>query len=40
MGETTGSRKAQSGMVTGLFRDRASAERAYGSLTKRDSIYE
>lgn len=35
MGETTGSRKAQSGMVTGLFRDRESAERAYGSLTER-----
>jgi hypothetical protein len=25
----------QSGMVTGLFRDRESAERAYGSLTDR-----
>ena len=35
MGETTGSAKAQSGMVTGLFRDRESAERAYGSLTNR-----
>jgi hypothetical protein len=35
MVETTGSRKAQSGMVTGLFRDRESAERAYGSLTER-----
>ena len=35
MAETTGSRKAQSGMVTGLFRDRESAERAYGSLTER-----
>jgi hypothetical protein len=35
MAETTGSRKAQSGMVTGLFRDRESAEQAYGSLTKR-----
>jgi len=35
MVETTGSRKAQSGMVTGLFRDRESAERAYGSLTDR-----
>jgi len=33
MVETTGSRKAQSSMVTGLFRDRESAERAYGSLT-------
>jgi hypothetical protein len=35
MAETTGSRKAQSGMVTGLFRDRESAERAYSSLTER-----
>jgi hypothetical protein len=35
MVETTGSRKAQSGMVTGLFQDRESAERAYGSLTER-----
>ena len=35
MAETTGSKKAQSGMVTGLFRDRESAERAYGSLTER-----
>src|SRR6476619_1941024 len=35
MAETTGSRKAQSTMVTGLFRDRDSAERAYGSLTER-----
>jgi hypothetical protein len=35
MGETTGSAKASSRMVTGLFRDRESAERAYGSLTKR-----
>jgi hypothetical protein len=35
MAETTGSIKAQSGMVTGLFRDRESAERAYGSLTER-----
>ena len=29
------SKTAQSGMVTGLFRDRESAERAYGSMTKR-----
>ena len=35
MGETSGSKKAQSGMVTGLFSDRESAERAYGSLEKR-----
>ena len=35
MANTTGSRTAQSGMVTGLFRDRESAERAYGSLTER-----
>jgi hypothetical protein len=35
MAETTGSRTAQSGMVTGLFRDRDSAEQAYGSLTER-----
>ena len=35
MAETTGSRRAQSGMVTGLFRDRESAERAYGSITER-----
>jgi hypothetical protein len=35
MAETTGSRKAQSSMVTGLFRDRESAERAYSSLTER-----
>jgi len=33
MGDTTGTKK--SGMVTGLFRDRESAERAYGSLEKR-----
>src|SRR6476660_5344644 len=35
MAETTGSRKAQTSMVTGLFRDRESAERAYSSLTER-----
>lgn len=35
MGETPGSGTARSGMVTGLFRDRDSAERAYGSLTER-----
>jgi hypothetical protein len=35
MGETTGSQTQRSRMVTGLFRDRDSAERAYGSLTTR-----
>lgn len=35
MAETTGSRKAKSGMVTGLFPDRESAERAYGAVTER-----
>lgn len=35
MADTTGSKKAQTGMVTGLFRDRESAERAYSSLTER-----
>jgi hypothetical protein len=35
MADTTGSKKAQTGMVTGLFRDRESAEQAYGSLTSR-----
>jgi hypothetical protein len=35
MGETSSSAKTKSGMVTGLFRDRESAERAYGSLEKR-----
>lgn len=35
MADTTGSRTAQSGMVTGLFRDRDSAERAYSSLHER-----
>src|SRR5436190_11816255 len=35
MADTTGSRTAQSRMVTGLFRDRESAEQAYGSLTER-----
>ncbi len=35
MADTTGSTKAHSQMVTGLFRDRESAERAYGSLTER-----
>jgi hypothetical protein len=34
MGETSGSAK-RAGMVTGLFRDRESAQRAYGSLTDR-----
>src|SRR5678816_2178878 len=35
MAETSASRTAQSGLVTGLFPDRESAERAYGSLTER-----
>ncbi|HYJ86309.1 MAG TPA: hypothetical protein VEW46_09655, partial [Pyrinomonadaceae bacterium] len=35
MGETTGSQTQRSRMVTGLFRDRDSAEQAYGSLTSR-----
>jgi len=35
MGETTGSQTKRSRMVTGLFRDRDSAEQAYGSLTSR-----
>ena len=35
MAETSASRTAQSGMVTGLFPDRESAERAYGSLVER-----
>src|SRR5688572_32419094 len=35
MGDTTGSQTQRSRMVTGLFRDRDSAERAYGSLTSR-----
>lgn len=35
MGETTGSSPARSRMVTGLFRDRESAENAYGSVTGR-----
>lgn len=35
MGDTSGSATGRSGMVTGLFRDRESAERAYGSLTNR-----
>jgi len=35
MGDTTGSATGRSGMVTGLFRDRESAERAYGSLEQR-----
>ena len=35
MGETTGSQTQRSRMVTGLFRDRESAEQAYGSLTSR-----
>jgi len=35
MAEATGSSKASSRMVTGLFRDRESAERAYGSLNSR-----
>ena len=35
MAETSASRTAQSGMVTGLFPDRESAERAYGSMVER-----
>ena len=35
MAETTGSATGRSKMVTGLFRDRESAERAYGSVTGR-----
>ena len=35
MAETTGTSAGRSRMVTGLFRDRESAERAYGSLTSR-----
>jgi hypothetical protein len=35
MAETTGSATGRSKMVTGLFRDRESAERAYGSVTTR-----
>jgi hypothetical protein len=35
MGETSGQAPARSGMVTGLFRDRDSAERAYESITNR-----
>src|SRR5678815_3537036 len=35
MAETSASRTAQSGMVTGLFPDRDSAERAYGSIVER-----
>src|SRR5678816_350167 len=35
MANTTGSSPARSGMVTGLFKDRESAENAYGSLTSR-----
>ena len=35
MAETSASRTAQTGMVTGLFPDRESAERAYGSMIER-----
>ena len=35
MADTTGSATGRSRMVTGLFRDRDSAERAYGSLRSR-----
>lgn len=35
MAETTGTSAGRSRMVTGLFRDRESAERAYNSLTSR-----
>jgi hypothetical protein len=35
MADTTGTSTGRSRMVTGLFRDRESAERAYGSLSSR-----
>jgi hypothetical protein len=35
MADTTGSSTKRSRMVTGLFRDRESAERAYGSISNR-----
>ena len=35
MAETTGATTGRSRLVTGMFRDRESAERAYGSLTSR-----
>jgi len=35
MAETTGTSTGRSRLVTGMFRDRESAERAYGSLTSR-----
>jgi hypothetical protein len=35
MSDTTATTKRQTGMVTGLFPDRESAERAYGSITNR-----
>ena len=35
MAEATRQETVRSGMLTGLFRDRESAERAYGSLTER-----
>ena len=35
MAETTGQSTGRSRLVTGMFRDRESAERAYGSLTSR-----
>jgi len=35
MAETTGATTGRSRLVTGIFRDRESAERAYGSLTSR-----
>ncbi|MBC7930991.1 MAG: hypothetical protein H7Z38_10560, partial [Rubrivivax sp.] len=35
MAETTGSATGRSRMVTGLFRDRESAEKAYSSVTTR-----
>src|SRR4026207_42576 len=35
MAETSASRTTQSGLVTGLFPDRESAERAYGSMVER-----
>ncbi|HEX7997462.1 MAG TPA: hypothetical protein VF528_03510 [Pyrinomonadaceae bacterium] len=35
MADTTGSAEGRSRLVTGMFRDRESAERAYGSLSSR-----
>lgn len=38
MGDTLGSSPARKRMVTGLFKDRASAESAYGSVTSRGYV--